>query len=83
MKNNLDQNLIIEILGWIGVFLILSAYILVSFQYLLAGSFTYFILNVVGGSSMIVYAYYKKSYQPLLLNAVWVTIAIWSFIQMI
>ena len=71
-----------EILGWIGVCLILSAYMLVSFEYLLAGSFIYFILNVAGGSSMILYAYYKKSYQPLLLNVVWVTIAVWSFIQM-
>lgn len=71
-----------EILGWIGVCLILSAYMLVSFEYLLAGSFIYCILNVLGGSSMILYAYYKKSYQPLLLNVVWVTIAVWSFIQM-
>lgn len=71
-----------EIFGWAGVGLILSAYILVSFQYLLAGSFLYFLLNVTGGVSMMMYSYFKKSYQPLLLNFVWVTIAIWSFMEM-
>lgn len=83
MKNKLNQKLVTEILGWFGVSLILAAYFLVSFEFLVAGSFIYFILNVTGGCSMIIYAYSKKSYQPLLLNAVWVTIAIWSFIQML
>jgi hypothetical protein len=79
----MNSKLIVEILGWFGVVLILSAYLLVSFKYLVAGSFMYFILNVVGGTSMMVYAYYKKSYQPLLLNFVWVTIAIWSFVNVL
>ena len=81
-SNKTSAKIITETFGWVGVCLILSAYMLVSFQYLLAGSFLYFILNVTGGMSMIGYSYFKKSYQPLLLNVVWVTIAIWSFWKM-
>ena len=77
----MKHSLIIEIIGWVGVTLILTAYFLVSFQYLLAGSFAYFILNGTGGTSMIIYSLYKKSYQPMLLNIVWVAIAFWSFVQ--
>jgi hypothetical protein len=79
----MSTNVVIEVVGWAGVTLILTAYFLVSFQFLLAGSVMYLLLNVVGGGNMIIYSYYKKSFQPLLLNAVWVTIALLSFVSIL
>ena len=77
----MSRKTLIETSGWLGVCLILTAYTLVSFSIIVAGSFLYFILNVLGGVGMIVSAYPKKAYQPIVLNTIWISIACLAFWQ--
>jgi len=65
-----------QILGWIGAFLIISAYFLVQMQYLTAHSLIYILLNLIGATLLLIHAYKHKVYQFVLLNAVWILIAI-------
>jgi hypothetical protein len=75
------KKVVIETCGWLGVIAILSGYALVSFSYIAPGSLIYFALNVVGGCGMILSAYPKRAYQPIVLNAVWISIALMSFLS--
>jgi len=77
MKNN-----IIEIGGWYGTVVIVLAYALVSFHVLESGSFVYQILNLTGALGIVAVSFYKKAYQPGVLNAVWAVIALVAIISL-
>ena len=66
---------IIELFGWYGVVAIVGAYGLVSFDYVAADSLTYQLLNATGALGIMVVSWYKRNYQPVVLNVVWLLIA--------
>jgi hypothetical protein len=68
--------LIIEILGWIGSIMILAAYGLNSYQKIQSDSWTFLLLNSIGGIFLIVYTVHKEAYANTFINIAWVVIAV-------
>ncbi|MBA3334487.1 MAG: hypothetical protein H0T08_02630 [Acidobacteria bacterium] len=72
--------LLVEIIGWIGTFLLLTAYVLVSFKKLEGDSIRYQMMNVVAGLCLVTNTLYHGAYPPSFLNAVWSIIAVVAII---
>lgn len=70
------MKIFIEVFGWYGTFAIMSAYALVSFGVLQPDSFLYQLLNGTGAVGIVAVSFYKKTYQPGVLNIVWALIAL-------
>ena len=81
MKKKVRQ-IISEILGWYGVIAIIIAYALVSFSIVGVHSLVYQILNATGSIGIIIHSLTKKDYQPVILNLIWVLIAIIALAQL-
>jgi hypothetical protein len=70
------MSILIECLGWIASILIVGSYALNITGKLEAKSKTYVIANMVGGLFFVVNTYYHQAYPSMLVNIVWVIIAI-------
>lgn len=66
----------IEVAGWFGVVLILLAYSLNIFGAIDSRSTLYQALNAVGAIGIIIDGVGKKDMQPVVLNIVWLVIAV-------
>jgi paired small multidrug resistance pump len=64
-----------DIIGWVGVLLILVAFALTTFGIINAKDAAYGILNFVGALGIVISSYAKKDFQPVILNVVWLLIA--------
>lgn len=76
MKNNY-----LQIIGWLGMVMILSAYFLMTFSFIESQSTIYQVLNVVGALGIVIETCSKKDYQPMVLNIVWIGIALVAIIR--
>ncbi|KKR05051.1 MAG: hypothetical protein UT30_C0001G0010 [Candidatus Uhrbacteria bacterium GW2011_GWF2_39_13] len=74
---------ITETVGWIGVLLIIFDYALLSFGFVSSQSFWYHGLNFFGGIGIIVDALADKDYQPMVLNLIWMAIALYAIVSII
>ncbi|PIR74659.1 MAG: transporter [Candidatus Magasanikbacteria bacterium CG10_big_fil_rev_8_21_14_0_10_47_10] len=72
-----------EIIGWYGTVAIITAYALLSFDFLSAKSLLYQILNATGALGIVYISFRKKAYQPGVLNIVWAVIASIALLQII
>jgi hypothetical protein len=70
------MSILIECLGWIASILIVGSYALNMTGKLEAKSKTYVIANLVGGLFFVVNTYYHQAYPSMLVNIIWVVIAI-------
>ena len=75
------MSILIECLGWIASVLIVGSYALHITGKLEAKSKTYVIANMVGGLFFVVNTYYHQAYPSMLVNIVWVIIAIVMIIK--
>ena len=75
------MSILIECLGWIASVLIVGSYALNITGKLEAKSKTYVIANLVGGLFFVVNTYYHQAYPSMLVNIVWVIIAIFMIIK--
>lgn len=73
---SMNKNLIGESIGWYGTFAIILAYALSSFSILSSSSVTYQILNATGAIGIIYISSKKEVYQSVVLNIIWLTIAL-------
>lgn len=64
-----------DIIGWIGVLLILSSFILTTFAVINPSDLLYGVLNFIGALGIITSSYTKKDFQPVFLNVVWLVVA--------
>lgn len=71
----------VEVVGWLGVVAILGAYTLNIFSVLTADSLLYQSLNALGAIGIIVDARSKRDYQPVVLNIVWLIIALIALVR--
>jgi hypothetical protein len=76
------KNLPLEAFGWYGTMAILGAYALLSFSILEAMSIPYQLLNATGGLGIFLLCWYKRAYQPAVINLVWTVIASISLLRM-
>jgi hypothetical protein len=70
------MNMSIEIMGWIGSVLIVGSYALNISGKLKANSKWYVWANIVGGFLFIINTYFHEAYPSMLVNIVWVIIAL-------
>ena len=72
------MNLLVEYLSWVGVVLILGAYILLNIDVLQIESTPYHLMNLVGALLVGIDAYLSRNYQPVVINIVWGLVAFWA-----
>ncbi len=78
----MGKRLIVEIIGWMAVITTIFAYFLVSLKITEPG-ILYQALNAGGAIGIIVISLYKRVYQLVAFNAVWLMIALYSMIKLI
>ncbi len=71
-------DLIIEIIGWIGMFLVLTAYFLITMKKLNRESKLYHGMNLIGAFLIGINSITNKAYPSSALNIVWIFIAIYG-----
>lgn len=72
----------IEIFGWVGTVMILSAYVLLNFGVLNSASLVYQILNVVGAFAIVYHSFTKRDFQPMVLNIIWALVAVLAVVRL-
>jgi hypothetical protein len=69
--------------GWLGMFLIILDYFLLSLKKLKFNSVPYNLLNLFGGIGMLINAFYTKLWPVVVLNIFWIGIAVFSIYKII
>jgi len=73
--------LLVDISGWIGMALILLAYILLEMDKIEEETITYNGLNIVGGLTLLVNTVYYKAYPAAGLNIAWAIIGVYGIMR--
>ena len=77
------KEITIEIAGWYGVVAIVGAYLAVSIGYTSPESMNFQLLNLTGAIGIMIDALHVKNYQPAVLNAIWLVIAVVAIVRII
>jgi hypothetical protein len=80
--DNQGGNRLIELIGWVGVSLIVLAYILISFGQLDGQQGVYQIINLLGAVGIIIHSLHRRDYQPAVLNVIWALIAVFALLSL-
>lgn len=72
-----------QIIGWIGMVLILVAYFLVSFDIVTVHNIWFQLLNIVGSLGLALVAFGRRDWQPMVLNIIWILIAIIAMVRVV
>ena len=75
--------ILFDTLGWIGAFLLLLAYALVSFKRLAADSLVYQGLNVAASILLAVNTIYHRAFPSSFVNIVWTFIAVFAILMIV
>lgn len=78
----MNEQLLFDIIGWIGSMGLLTAYGLNSYQKIKSNSYAFLLLNLASGLCLIAYTLYYKTYANTFLNIVWVIIAVPALINL-
>lgn len=76
------SSLFVEVAGWTGAVLILSAYVLLSLEKIAAKSVAYQMLNIAGAAGFIVNGVANNALPSATLNVVWMFIGIYALWRM-
>lgn len=68
----------VDVLGWIGALLILTAYALISSKKVEGNSLSYQLLNIVASILLTANTYYYGAIPSTLVNVIWAIIAAWA-----
>lgn len=74
---------IAELAGWAGITLVLLAYLLTTLGVIAPTNIWYGLMNVGGALGIIISSYSKRDFQPVVLNVIWLVIAIVAIIRSI
>jgi hypothetical protein len=72
------KHLAIEVTGWLGILIILGSYAALNIGIVEPKDISYILANVVGSLAIIYETYCKKDYQLVVLNVIWMGIAIFG-----
>lgn len=67
-------------IGWLSAALIIAAYFLLSFDYVMKNDYVYNVLNLIGGIGLAYRVYLDKNYSNFVLEIIFVLIALKSII---
>ncbi|MBS1597898.1 MAG: hypothetical protein JST75_06715 [Bacteroidetes bacterium] len=73
--------MIVDIIGWIGSFLVIYAYAMNIFKRMSANSISYYMLNIVGSACLIVNTFYHNAIPSVVVNVVWILIGISALLK--
>ncbi len=73
----------IEIFGWYGAVAVIVAYALISFSFLDADNIWYHLIIGSGALGIMVVSFYKKSYQPAVLNLIFTLVAVVAILRIV
>ena len=76
-------DLISTIVGWAGMAFILIAYFLLTSERIIVKSWIYHSINLLGGAGLIFYTYVNRTLPIMVLNILWVFVAIFALIKII
>ena len=79
----MEPKIVDEVIGWVGMSIILLAYVLISFGVLFPSSILYQALNVIGSIGILYISFKKKAYQPAVLNVIWVIVALIAILTIV
>ncbi|MFA5750506.1 MAG: hypothetical protein WC895_04800 [Candidatus Shapirobacteria bacterium] len=65
-----------SIAGWIGVLCVFFAYMSVTLEWMTIHNMIYLVLNIIGSIALTIEEYPKKDWQPVVLNVVWLGVAL-------
>lgn len=71
----------VSIIGWLGVVLCSLAFLLLNLKVLKVDNLLYQLLNVFGGTGLVISAFYFADAPNLAVNLVWVLIALFGVIR--
>ncbi|MCQ0112428.1 hypothetical protein SAMN04487906_2431 [Zhouia amylolytica] len=74
---------IYEIIGWIGSFFYLVAYVLLSFNKIRPDRLPYQVMNVLGGLCLVICAYDTKDRPNFFTNLVWMIIGFMAILMIL
>lgn len=77
------KKLLIEIAGWYGVVAIFGSYALLTLNMMSATSVAYQLLNFTGSIGLILEARVKKDWQLVVLNVIWMFIALIGLVNIL
>jgi len=72
------MKVLIEVVGWLGAVLMLSAYVLLTLGRLKSQSPVYHWLNIVSGAGLICNSGYNGAYPSVMINVVWLIIGLYG-----
>ena len=75
------MNYFIEIIGWIGAVLIVGAYFFNINGQLKSSSVVYIISNLLGGIFFTINTFVHQAYPSMIVNIIWVVIAIAAILK--
>ena len=70
----------IDVLGWLGAVMILTAYALISFKKVEGNSIKYQSLNIIGSVFLVINTYYYGAIPSTLVNIIWAIIALFAIV---
>lgn len=74
---------LVDTIGWIGSVEVIAAYGLNSYQKIKSNSLLFQLLNLTGGSFLIINTIYYSAYPSAFINVVWVGIASMAIVQLL
>lgn len=74
----MDVALIVNLIGWLGSAAVILAYVLVSMNRLRGDAMAYQLLNLAGGTCLVINTLYWGAYPSTFVNLVWIGIAIFA-----
>jgi len=75
------MNYAIEIAGWAGAVLMLTAYILLTLGKLRSSSAAYHVLNTLAGAGLIINSGWNGAYPSVAINVVWMAIGLYGVLS--
>ncbi len=72
------MKVLVEIVGWLGAIMMLSAYVLLTLGRLKSQSPVYHWLNIVSGAGLIVNSGWNGAYPSVCINVVWLIIGLYG-----
>lgn len=76
-----NSHFLVDLIGWLGVAILLVAYALVSLRRLEGDSPGYQALNLVGGALLIVNSFFYGAYPSVTVNIFWIGIALYTLVS--
>jgi hypothetical protein len=80
-KEKFDMEILMQIIGWVGTFLIIFAYFLVSIKKVDGSSRIYQTMNLLGAVGVGVNVFYQQAWPAVALQVVWGIIAVVALVK--